>query len=101
MRPSLFFSAFELLREKPEMCAVCILKPPVFTYELETCGENGEPEEQKGFCCSDCAVDLLQKLGQTESQKWAEEEAALEDDDSDVTDFREHRLAAFPNGERY
>jgi hypothetical protein len=100
MRPYVFFSAFELLRDKPEMCNVCSSKPPVFNYELETWGENGKPEEQKGFCCSRCAVELLQELGRAESQKWAEEEAALEKDDFDVTDFRERRLAAFPNSAR-
>jgi len=100
MKPSIFFSAFELLRDNPEMCNVCNSKPPAFNYKLETCGEDGEPEEQKGFCCSRCAVELLQELGHAESQKWAEEEAALEDDDVDVTDFRERRLAAFPNRER-
>ncbi|HXY11014.1 MAG TPA: hypothetical protein VEI52_24490 [Terriglobales bacterium] len=95
MRPSVFFSAFEPLHETPEMCDVCHAKPPVLSYELDTYGTRGEAKEKKGFCCAHCTTILLRILERDESQRWAQEEAALKADDSDVSDFRRHRLAAF------
>jgi hypothetical protein len=95
MRPSLFFSAFEPLHERPEVCDVCHSRPPVLSYEFATYGTAGEAKEKKGFCCADCTTTLLRILERDESQRWAEEEKALKADESDVSDFRQHRLAAF------
>jgi hypothetical protein len=95
MRPSLFFSAFEPLHETPESCDICKSKPPVVSYEFTSYGIRGEAKEKKGFCCAHCSTLLLRTLESDESQRWVEEEAALEADASDVSDFRQHRLAAF------
>jgi hypothetical protein len=38
---------------------------------------------------------LLKQLERAKSEEWAEEEASLEEDALDVTDFRKQRLAAF------
>ena len=94
MKPSVFFSAFEPLHEVPQECDVCHLDPPVLSYEFETTGEAGGPEEQKGFCCRWCAAELLHKLERADAQRRAEEEAALKVDEFDIIDFREPELAA-------
>jgi len=94
MRPSLFFSAFEPLHENPEVCDICRANPPVFGYEVATCGAQGEAKEKRGFCCAHSTTILLHILQCDESQNWAEEQAALNADESDVSDFRQHRLAA-------
>ena len=96
MMDSLFFTGFDPLHEVPEVCNVCSLHPPVLSYDHRFWDENGDTQKTTGFCCASCAAELLKKLEQAESQEWAEEEAALESDAYDVTDFRKHRLAAFP-----
>ncbi len=63
-------------------------------YESHTYRESGEPEDTRGFCCARCAVELVKKLESAESQQWTEEEAALQADDLEISDFRRHRLAA-------
>jgi len=99
MRPSLFFGALEPLHETPEVCDVCKENPPILCYEFASYGPRGEAQEKKGFCCAHCTTILVRILERDESQRWAEEEAALKDDESDVSDFRQHRLAAFRNNE--
>ena len=89
MKPSVFFSAFEPLHEVPQVCDVCRLDPPALSYEFETTGETGEPEEQKGFCCRWCAAELLHKLERADAQRRAEEEAALKVDEFDIINFEE------------
>jgi hypothetical protein len=49
----------------------------------------------KGFCCTACAGGLLKKLAGKEAEEWAEEEAELQADVMDVTDFQKRRLATF------
>ena len=98
MRPSLFFSAFEPLNEVPQICDVCQLDPPVLSFEFETTGESGEPEEQKGFCCRWCAAELLHKLERADAQRRAQEEAALKVDEFDIIDFEEPELAGYYHG---
>lgn len=99
MRPSLFFSAFEPLQETPEVCDVCNSNPPVLSYEFATYGTHGEMKEKKGFCCAHCTSILVCILERAESQKWAQEEAALRADEVDVADLRQRRLAAFGDNE--
>jgi hypothetical protein len=89
MKPNVFFSAFEPLHEVPQVCDVCHLDAPVLSYEYETTGTSGEPEELKGFCCRWCAAELLQKLERTDALRRAEEEAALKVDEFDIIDFKE------------
>jgi hypothetical protein len=99
MRGSLHISTFDPMHEVPEVCKVCGSNPPVFFYEWLPYGEESAPENTEGFCCADCGAKLLKKLERLEAREWAEEEVALEADGSDVTDFREHRLAAFAKTE--
>jgi hypothetical protein len=99
MKPSLFFCAFEPLQETPEVCDVCNSNPPVLRYEFATYGTQGEGKEKKGFCCARCTTGLLRILVRDESRRWAEEEAALKADEFDVSDFRQHRSAAFRDNE--
>jgi hypothetical protein len=100
MRGSLHLSTFDPMHEVPEVCNVCGSHPPVFFYEWLPYDEETEPQNVEGFCCGDCGVALLKTLERREAREWAEEEAALEADGSDVTDFREHRLAAFAKTEK-
>ncbi|HEY7615556.1 MAG TPA: hypothetical protein VH744_02035 [Terriglobales bacterium] len=100
MMDSLFFAGFDPLHEVPEFCTVCSSRPPVFSYDYRALDESGDSRKTTGFCCASCAVALLKKLEAAESQEWAEEEAALAKDDFDVSEFHEHRLAAFPGSAR-
>lgn len=100
MIDSLFFSSFDPLHEVPEACALCTKRPPVFRYDYRALGHNGEQQKTTGFCCASCAAGLLKELERTESEEWAEEEALLEGDAFDITEFRKHRLATFPGGGR-
>lgn len=54
---------------------------------------DGKRHYIKGFSCTACAVGLLKKLPGREAEEWAPEEAALQPDDMDVTDFQKRRLA--------
>lgn len=83
-----------LLRDTPQVCSLCTGKTPVFSYEFRT-EEQGEAKASKGFCCSACAVALVQKLERVEAREWAEEEEALEIDEMDVSEFKKRRLSAF------
>jgi hypothetical protein len=94
MKPSVFFSAFEPLHEVPRVCDVCHLDFPVLSYEFETTGEAGEPEEQQGFCCRWCAAELLHKLERADAHRRAEEGAALKVDEFDIIDLGQPELAA-------
>ena len=100
MIDSLFFASFDPLHEVPEVCALCAARPPVFTYDYRGLARNGEHQKITGFCCLPCATGLLKDLERAESEEWAAEEASLEEDAFDVTDFRKHRLAAFPDSGR-
>jgi len=95
MTDSLFFATFDpLFINAPEACTMCVLQPPILNYEYATEDDNGRTY-LKGFCCASCAAELLRKLKDTEAQEWEEEEAALEADHMDVTDFQKRRLATF------
>jgi hypothetical protein len=96
MLDTLFFAGFDPLHETPKVCTLCSSRPPVFQFDYRMLGKEGECQESKGFCCAACAADLLKKLETAESREWAEEEAALQADDLDVSEFHRNRLAAFP-----
>jgi hypothetical protein len=100
MMDSLFFAGFDPLHEVPELCTICSLRPPVFTFDYRAGEAQGEPKKANGFCCPACAIRLLQRLGKAESREWAEEEAALAEDDFDISEFHKHRLAAFPDSKQ-
>jgi hypothetical protein len=96
MNDSVFFATFDpLFVNAPDGCSLCITQPPIFSYEYCIEEENGHRQYLKGFCCAACASDLLKKLAKTEATDWAQEEAALEADDLDVTDLQKRRLATF------
>ena len=97
MSDTVFFATFDpLFVNAPETCGLCLTNPPLFNYEYAKQGdESGETEYLKGFCCQNCAAGLLKRLASTEAKEWAEEEAALEADHLDVTDFQKRRLATF------
>jgi len=97
MNDSVFFGTFDpLCVDAPDVCNLCIAQPP--TYEYESCieGENGR-QVQKGFCCASCARALLKNLEGKEAKEWAEEEAELEAEHVDVTEYQKRRLATFGN----
>ena len=100
MMDSLFFYGFDPLHEVPEVCTVYASHPPVFSFDYRGLDESGESQKTSGFCCAACAAMLLQRLERAESQEWADEEAVLFQDDFDITEFRKHRLAAFPGSGR-
>lgn len=96
MNDSAFFATFNpLFCETPQVCDVCSINPPVFHFECCTEDEKKERQFTKGYCCERCAPELLKRLTCTESREWAEEEAALEADGMDTSDFHKRRLAAF------
>ncbi len=96
MNDSVFFATFDpLYVNAPDVCALCIAQPPLFTYEYCVEDPEGKREYLKGFCCAQCAQTLLKKLASSEAQEWADEEAALEADKLDVTEFQKRRLATF------
>jgi len=100
MMDTLFFASFDPLHDVPKLCILCSSHPPVFSYDYRALDRSGESRKTSGYCCARCAARLLKKLELAESQEWAEEEAALENDEFDITDFRKHRLAAFPGSGR-
>jgi ferredoxin len=87
MHNSLHFTTFDLLRDAPELCGLCEARPPVFHFEFNSDAYQEKPFSRKGFCCEVCATRLLKKLERTESQEWAEEEAALAAEDLDTDEF--------------
>jgi len=96
MNDSIFFATFDpLYMNAPDACSLCIAQPPAFNYQY--CVEHGDGKRHyiKGFCCTACASGLLKKLAGREAEEWAQEEAALQADDLDVTDFQKRRLATF------
>jgi hypothetical protein len=93
------FATFDpLVRDVPERCDLCKSSQPVFSYEFRTQDEFGERRFLYGFCCVSCAPKLLKNLEREESRAWAAEEAALEADDTDVSELHKRRLAAFGSG---
>ena len=100
MNDSAFFATFDpLFCEAPDTCEVCGANVPIFQYECCTQDRNKEHQYAKGFCCASCAARLLQYLKRQEAREWEEEEAALQADDMDITEFRQRRLAAFERDE--
>jgi hypothetical protein len=98
MNNRLCFATFDPLHDVPNVCGVCVSNPPIFHYEF--CGDETDvrPEFMKGFCCTPCAAKLLEVLEYAESREWAHEQAALEADGMDVTEFQKRRFAAFGAG---
>jgi hypothetical protein len=94
------FSAFDPVRfDAPSHCNVCTSTAPVFHYEYSV-DEALRQAPRKGFCCSRCAVRLLEKLQVAESRAWAQEEASLKAEDVDASDLEERRLPTFGVGQR-
>ena len=87
MKDSISFYAFDLLREVPEVCNLCVSAAPVLRYKVHSCAPDGEPQETQGFCCAECASRLLRKLESTEIREWKQEKAALEAEGVAVSDF--------------
>lgn len=87
MHNSLHFTSFDPLRDAPELCGLCQVRPPVFHFEFNSDAYQKESFSSRGFCCEACATRLLKKLERTESQEWAEEEAALAAEDLDTDEF--------------
>ncbi|HVO59668.1 MAG TPA: hypothetical protein VMT53_01965 [Terriglobales bacterium] len=99
MNDSVFFGTFDpLCVDAPETCNLCIAQPPVYEYESCMEGENGERTITKGFCCASCARAMLNNLEGREADEWAEEEAELESEHVDITDYQKRRLATFGGG---
>jgi hypothetical protein len=101
MRNELCFSTFDpLFSDAPCLCDICETKPSVFQFESGST-ESGSRESDaasrpvQGYCCAPCAVELLNKLQDTESLAWAEEEVSVQKDGMDVSEFNTRRLATF------
>jgi hypothetical protein len=90
------FSAFDsMVGDSPELCDLCRNRVPIFKYQCSSGRDREQREYLIGFCCLSCTQRLLENLRQSESRYWAEEEAALADDEVDVIDFHRRRIAAF------
>jgi hypothetical protein len=96
MNDSLFFATFDpLYVNAPDACTMCVVQPPIYSYEYCIEDEDGKRTYLKGFCCAACANTLLKKLENREAEEWEQEEAALEAEHLDVTDLQKRRLASF------
>ena len=96
MNDSVFFGTFDpLCIDAPDVCNLCIAQPPVFEYESCIVEQDGNRRTTKGFCCASCARAVLRTLETQESGEWAEEEAELEAEHQDITDYQKRRLATF------
>jgi hypothetical protein len=96
MNDSLFFATFDpLFVNAPEACSMCLLQPPIFTYEYALDEEEGNRTYHKGFCCGACAAALVNSLADREAEEWEKEENVMALDRLDVTDFQKRRLATF------
>ena len=94
MRATVSFSTFDpLFSDAPSLCDQCESKPSVFQFEAHS-GDDSPEHRQKGFCCADCATELLSELRREESQAWAEEEQSVKQE-IDVSEFHQRRLATF------
>ena len=94
MRDTLCFSSFDpLFSDAPAVCDLCEKQPSVFHFRSATSDSEAHPA--KGFCCAACASVLLGRLERAESLVWAQEEASVRAEGSDVSEFRKRRLAAF------
>jgi hypothetical protein len=81
MSEKVTFSAFDPVRfDAPLRCDVCDSQAPAFHYEY-CVDEATRQSPKRGFCCSFCAMGLLQRLQRAESRAWAEEEASLRAED--------------------
>ena len=96
MQASLFLAAFDPLHEVPRVCALCGTKAPVFNYEFRTYGEGGSLSEDRGFCCANCASNLVKQLERNEARVWVQAKTAVKAEDADVNAVHAQRLAAFP-----
>ena len=96
MRITVSFSTFDpFLNDAPSLCDLCESKPSVFHFERASSEETPERLPARGFCCAQCASQMLEGLQQTESTAWAEEEALVKAQGVDVSDFHDRRLATF------
>jgi hypothetical protein len=90
------FTGFDpFMGDSPELCDLCSSRPPIFKYQCSNSREREQCEYLLGFCCQPCTQRLLDQLQQSESREWAEEESALNADESDVKEFHRRRVAAF------
>ena len=95
MSERITFSLFDPIRfDVPSHCILCVSNPPVFHYE-HTLDESTRQSPKKGYVCALCAMRLLERLQQTESQLWEEEETSLRAEDLDAEDLEQRRLTAF------
>ena len=96
MRNQLSFATFDpLFSDAPTLCDICETKPSVFQFENCSAEQNPACRPVKGFCCAPCATQLLDQLRDAESLAWAEEEASVQKDGTDVAEFHTRRLATF------
>jgi hypothetical protein len=77
MSEKVMFAGFDPMHfDSPRQCDLCASQPPVFRYEHST-DESARRSPKKGFCCCECAADLLADLKQAEAEAWAEEAALM------------------------
>ncbi len=96
MRNQLCFSTFDpLFSDAPSLCDICEAKPSVFQFESGSAERASAVRPVRGYCCAACATQLLTQLEDAESLAWAEEEASVQKDGVDVSDFHARRLATF------
>jgi len=96
MRNQLCFSTFDpLFSDAPSICDICEAKSSVFQFESGNSERSPAVRPVRGYCCSPCAGRLLSQLEDEESLAWAEEEASVQKDGVDVSEFHTRRLATF------
>ena len=94
MRDTLCFSTFDpLFSDAPSSCDLCEDSPSVFHFRSSAHESDTQPA--KGFCCAACASVLLGKLERAESLVWAQEEASVKAEGSDISELHKRRVATF------
>ena len=80
MSEKVTFATFDPMHfDAPRYCDLCASDPPVFRYEHST-DESARRAPETGFCCSECAVELLEDVQLAEAQVWQAEEELMKAD---------------------
>ena len=94
MTASLHILTLDPTHEKPERCQVCWANQPAFIYEWRPLG-LGESKTTHGFCCPECAIELVRDMRSSEIHEWAGEEGALNAEVPDFMGPHDHKVSAF------
>jgi hypothetical protein len=94
MTASLHILTLDPSAEKPERCQVCWANQPGFFYEWRPFGGPGEAKAVHGFCCPECAIELVKGM-RSEPHERATDDSTVNAESSDLVGPHDHKLSAF------